>query len=120
MPLVAGPETFDTTSTVPGACTYPAQALGVFQPGAALFYAGAPLKFAHAALPPTPVPGVPNPPLLTCAPGVRVSVNKVNKSVFFNSFPPLVQGDLCQALGTERPLVGPFTYPNLFVANSGK
>jgi hypothetical protein len=120
MPLLAGPQTLDSPSTVPGACTYPAQPLGTSVTAIGVFYNKQPLIFAHAAIVPNPVAGIPVPPILVCVPGIRISVNKINKSVFVNKFPPLVQGDLCQAFGTNRPLTAPFLYPMLFVANSAK
>ena len=121
MPLLVGPETIDTVST-DGNCKYLPAPLGTgVQPAVGIFYGGEPLRFAHAGLPPSPVVGIKINPVIPapCQPGIRVSVNKVNKTVFFNSFPPLVQGDLCQLAGTDRPLVAPFSYPKLFVANSG-
>ncbi len=122
MPLLVGPETVDVSST-DGNCLYPSQALGSgVQPAAGIYYEKQPLKFSHAALVPTPVIGVKINPLIPapCLPGTRVLVNKINKTVFFNGFPPLVQGDLCQLIGTERPLLAPFSYPRLFVANTAK
>jgi hypothetical protein len=122
MPLLVGPDTIDTVST-DGNCSYPPEPLGTgVQPAVGIFYDSQPLKFSHAALTPTPVVGVKINPAIPapCQPGIRVLVNKVNKSVFFNRFPALVQGDLCQLAGTDRPLTIPFSYPKLFVANSAK
>ena len=119
MPLLAGPQTFDSPSAVPGACAYPALPIGTGQPAVGVFYNNVPLIFSQAGIPPVPVPGIPTPPIFFCLPGIRVSVNKVNKTVFVNSLLPLVQGDLCQTFGTNRPITAPVFYPRLFVANSG-
>ena len=120
MPLLVGPETVDTVST-DGNCSYPPSPMGSgVQPAVGVFYNNEPLKFSHAALVPTPVTGVKINPAIPapCQPGNRVLINKVNKTVFINKFPPLVQGDLCQLAGTDRPMTAPFSYPKLFVANS--
>jgi hypothetical protein len=71
---------------------------------------------------PDPVEGIPNNPAVPCVlPTVpRVAVGTVNTSVYINKFLPLVQGDKLQSLGTDRPLTGPFQYPNIILASKGK
>jgi len=120
MSNLVGPETLDTPSTE-GNCLYEAQALGagiVTSPN--VFVNGQQLRYSHAAMTPTPVAGIKINPLISapCQPGNRVSINRNNKDVAVNGVFPLVNGDLCQLLGTDRPFVGPFFPGNVFFSTS--
>jgi hypothetical protein len=122
MPNLIGPNTVDTTSTN-GACVYPAKPLGntaYVSPN--VFINKQPLNFFHAAVAPDTVTGQPTNPLVPCVipEAPRVLLNKVNTSVYINKYLPLVQGDIAQALGTDRPLVGPYQHPTVFIANKPK
>jgi len=119
VPNLVGPETLDTVST-DGNCKYLPAPLGagiLVSPN--VFLEKQPLRYSHAALPPSPCVGIKINPVIPapCQPGIRVSINKINKTVFVNQLLPLVSGDLCQLAGTDRPFVGPFqTQGRVYVA----
>jgi hypothetical protein len=128
MPNLVGPDTLDTASANPATnCFYPAQTLGqgiITSPN--IYINKQKLRYSHAAAVPDDVIGqdlVPSPPApFNCAvpTAPRILINKINKSVYFNKVLPLVQGDLAQALSTERPFVAPFQHPNVNIASKGK
>jgi hypothetical protein len=128
MPNLVGPDTLDTVSSNPATnCLYPPKTLGqgiITSPN--IYINRQQLKYSHAAAVPDDLDGqdlVPSPPApFNCAvpAAPRVLINKINKSVYFNRLLPLVQGDLAQSLGTERPLVAPFQHPNVHIASRGK
>lgn len=119
MPNLVGPETLDTVSTN-GDCKYPPLALGagiLVSPN--IFIGGKPLGFAHAARVPDGVPGVPlTPDPCTIPVAPRILINKVNKTVHINGFLAMVQGDSTQALGTDRPFVGPYQLSTVVLAST--
>lgn len=120
-PNLVGPETLDSPS-IDGNCLYPAQEIGSGTTQSPNVYlSGEKLKYAHSLTKPTDVTGQKINPLipLPCIPGIRVSINKVNTTVHVNGLLPLVRGDLCQLLGTDRPFTGPFqSTGNVYVATS--
>jgi hypothetical protein len=120
IPNLVGPETLDTVS-IDGNCLYPPQPLGAgITTSPNVYLGGDQLKFSHAALIPDPVPGQKINPLipLPCQPGNRISINQTNTTVHVNMLLPLVRGDLCQLLGTDRPFTGPFqAQGNVFIAS---
>ena len=120
MSNLVGPDTTDIIS-IDGNCIYPPQVLGagiVTSPN--VYVNGEPLRYSHAAMAPTPVPGIKINPLipLPCQPGIRVSINRNNNDVAVNGLFPLVLGDLCQLLGTDRPFVAPFFPGNVFFSTA--
>jgi hypothetical protein len=47
----------------------------------------------------------------------RIVVTKNNKNVYIEGKLFAVQGDLAQGLSTDRPIVGPFKYLTIHIAN---
>jgi hypothetical protein len=71
----------------------------------------------------TPVPAPTDTPPGPCAgplvaPLKRVLVCTKNRSVYINNILFAVQGDVTKGLGTDRPIVGPFKYPTINIANT--
>ena len=70
----------------------------------------------------TPVPAPTDTPPGPCAgplvePLKRVLVCTRNRAVYINNTLFAVQGDVTKGLSTDRPIVGPFRYPTINVAN---
>jgi len=127
MSNLVGPQTLDTVSSNAGTnCRYPAKTLGGgVKASPNVYLNGKPLEYASAEFTPDPADGedlVPAPPFpFSCLipSGTRISINKINRSVFINGKLPLVKGDLCQTFSTERPFSGPFLPGNVFIATLG-
>lgn len=71
----------------------------------------------------TPVPGPTDTPPGPCTtpltdPLKRVLVCTKNRSVYINNILFAVQGDVTKGLTTDRPIVGPFKYPTINIANT--
>lgn len=62
---------------------------------------------------------IPDPPCIAplTQPLKRIVVTKNNKNVYIEGKLFAVQGDLAQGLSTERPIVGPFKYLTIHIAN---
>lgn len=126
MPLLIGPVTIDTPS-INGPCLFPAKAVTSPFKSPNIFVNKKTLEFVHEKLPPDLIAGTPNNPLIPCVspatPAERKVVVTVNKTVFFNTFLPAVQGDATELVsvpGTKRAFVAPFQHPTLLVANTKK
>lgn len=123
VPIMVAPAAIDTPSTN-GVCIYNAQPISAGWVSPNVLINKTPVSMIYANQLPDLISGQPLPTdpityfirIPICAvPVPRIVVANKNTSVYINKLKPAITGDTTTVAGAERPIVGPYQFPNVVI-----